>query len=57
MASSPERGDKEVFVMPKAAKKCEKGKDPKSCTPEQIRECHGEAAKHPCEAPPSRKSK
>ena len=37
--------------MSKAAKKCEKGKDPKKCGPEQIRECHGEAAKHSCEAP------
>ncbi len=28
--------------------KCEKGKDPKTCTPEQIKECHGDTAKHPC---------
>jgi hypothetical protein len=36
------------------AKKCEKGKDPKTCTPEQIKECHGNTAKHPCEAPASK---
>jgi len=29
-------------------KKCEKGKDPKCCTPEQIKQCHGEAAVHTC---------
>ena len=36
------------------AEKCEKGKDPKTCTPEQIRECHGEAAEHPCEEKPAK---
>ena len=29
-------------------KKCEKGKDPKECTPEQIKECHGDSAEHLC---------
>ena len=29
-------------------KKCERGKDPKTCSPEQIRECHGSDRKHPC---------
>jgi hypothetical protein len=29
-------------------KKCEKGKDPKECPPEQIKECHGDSAEHPC---------
>jgi hypothetical protein len=29
--------------------KCDKGKDPKKCSPEEIKECHGEAKKHPCE--------
>ncbi len=29
------------------AEKCEKGKDPKSCSAEQIRECHGDA-EHAC---------
>lgn len=24
--------------------------EPQACTPEQIRECHGEAAEHPCES-------
>jgi hypothetical protein len=28
-------------------KKCEKGKDPKSCSAEQIRKCHG-TTKHAC---------
>jgi hypothetical protein len=35
--------------------KCHKGKDPKKCTPEQIKECHGDAKKHPCEKPESKK--
>ena len=26
----------------------EKKRDPKQCSPEQIKECHGDAAKHPC---------
>jgi len=30
--------------------KCEKGKDPKTCGPEQIKECHGDTATHPCES-------
>jgi hypothetical protein len=34
----------------KSSKKCEKGKDPKTCSAEQIRECHGEASEHPCES-------
>ena len=29
--------------------KCHKGKNPKDCTPEQIRECHGDAREHSCE--------
>ena len=33
----------------KTTKKCEKGKVPKTCSPEQVRECHGDAAKHRCE--------
>ena len=24
-------------------------RDPSECTPEQIRECHGEVTEHPCE--------
>ena len=28
---------------------CDKGKKPKECTPEQIKECHGDAKKHACE--------
>jgi len=27
----------------------EEKRDPKECTPEQIRECHGEVAEHPCQ--------
>ena len=27
----------------------EKQRDPKDCSPEQIRECHGEVEGHPCE--------
>jgi hypothetical protein len=27
----------------------EKKTDPKQCTPEQIKECHGDVDKHPCE--------
>jgi hypothetical protein len=30
-------------------KKCEKDKDPKTCTPEQVKECHGDTEKHECE--------
>lgn len=35
--------------------KCHKGKNPKECTPEQIRECHGDASEHPCEELESKK--
>ena len=31
--------------MPKVVKKVK----PKKCTPEKIKECHGDAEKHPCE--------
>jgi len=31
-------------------KKCEKGKDPKTCTAEQVKECHGDARDHECAA-------
>jgi hypothetical protein len=27
----------------------EEPRDPKECTPEQIRECHGDVAEHRCE--------
>ena|GEM_PF-1973452 len=30
-------------------KTCEKGKDPNTCTDEQIKECHGDTTKHDCE--------
>ena len=36
--------------MAESTKTCEKGKDPKTCSPEQIKECHGDTATHPCEA-------
>ena len=29
--------------------KCERGKDPKTCSPEQIKECHGDTKEHCCE--------
>jgi hypothetical protein len=32
-------------------KTCEKGKDPKTCTAEQVKECHGDAREHACAAP------
>jgi hypothetical protein len=28
--------------------KCDKGKDPKECSPEQIKECHGDEKEHSC---------
>ena len=28
---------------------CKAASEPKECTPEQIQECHGDAAEHPCE--------
>ncbi len=43
--------------MGKTSEKCEKGKDPKECTPEQIKECHGDTAKHPCESSSEEKTK
>ncbi len=30
-------------------KTCEKGRDPKTCSEEQIKECHGDSSKHSCE--------
>lgn len=30
-------------------KKCEKGKEPKKCTPEQIKKCHGDVKSHKCD--------
>ena len=36
----------------------EKGKgDPRDCSPEQIKECHGEVRKHPCGTGGSKVSK
>ena len=35
---------------PEEKKPCEKGEvDPKNCTPEQIKKCHGDSPNHPCE--------
>jgi hypothetical protein len=34
--------------MATASKKCEKGKDPKTCSAEQIKKCHGATKKHGC---------
>ena len=33
----------------KDGKCCEKPKDPKECSEEQIKKCHGDNAVHPCE--------
>ena len=49
--------EEEVASMCQVEKKCEKGKDPETCTPEQIKECHGDTAGHPCEAPASKQAK
>lgn len=38
-------------------KRCEKGKIPEECSPEQIKECHGDTAKHECKNPDSKKKK
>jgi hypothetical protein len=32
--------------------KCEGA--PEECTPEQIKECHGDVAEHPCTKPPEK---
>jgi hypothetical protein len=31
-----------------SSKKCEKGKAPKVCSPEQIKECHGDVERDHC---------
>jgi len=36
--------------------KCHKGKNPKECSPEQIKECHGDVKEHPCEDPKIKKN-
>ena len=36
-------------------KRCHKGKLPQECTPEQIKECHGDVEKHPCEESEAKK--
>lgn len=40
-------------------KGCQKPKElkdkPQDCSPEQIRECHGDVKDHPCAKPPKRK--
>jgi hypothetical protein len=36
--------------------KCTKGKDPRKCSPEQVKECHPEGG-HPCEEKPKKKAK
>ena len=37
--------------MPKKSNNetCPKGKDPGTCTPAEIKECHGATRQHPCE--------
>ena len=39
--------------MRASSRKCEKGKDPKTCSPEQIKECHGDTNVHTCETAPN----
>jgi len=40
------------------SKCCSKGKEPKKCSPEQIKECHPKAKnEHPCEDKPEDKPK
>lgn len=34
--------------------KCDKGKNPKDCSPEKVKECHPEGG-HPCEKKPDEK--
>jgi len=41
------RKTEEVKYMCKG--KCHEGRNPKECTPEQIKECHGDVEEHPCE--------
>ncbi len=43
--------------MGNTSEKCEKGKDPKKCTPEQVKECHGAVGGHPCPTTPEKKAK
>lgn len=35
--------------MCNAKQPCQEARDPKTCTPEQIKKCHGDVADHPCE--------
>ncbi|MGD8237961.1 MAG: hypothetical protein PVH68_05380 [Armatimonadota bacterium] len=37
--------------MPKkeGSEKCHKNKEPGTCTPQEIKECHGSTKGHPCE--------
>ena len=48
MTSCRERKRSLVMCECCKPKTCEKGKDPKTCTEEQIKECHGDSAKHSC---------
>ena len=44
--------------MCKEDKPCEKPENleatPEECSPEQIKECHGDVEEHPCEKPPDK---
>jgi hypothetical protein len=37
--------------------KCQKGKSPKTCSPEQIKTCHGSTTNHACCSTPRSKTK
>ena len=41
--------DKEVPEMKERQSVCQKPQDPKQCTAEQVRACHGDAPSHDCE--------
>jgi len=44
--------DSQEFIMCEAEKNCEKPEKlkekPEECTPEQIKQCHGDVKDHPC---------
>jgi hypothetical protein len=46
---NPWRGGKTMCCDDESRCSCPEKPKPEECTPEQIRECHGEVAEHPCE--------
>jgi DNA-binding transcriptional ArsR family regulator len=52
LAAEPCRQEEDVSMCCREKCGCthpEEKRDPKDCSPEQIRECHGEVEGHPCE--------